>query len=329
MADAPKKKDGDGDKRPIIIRRKKVVAGGHHGGAWKVAYADFVTAMMAFFLVMWLVASANDQQKSAIFDYFNNPSMTRGAAPMPAPGQDGPGGASTSPIDLRGGLTASAPAFVPDSGSGTPKSPEDPNKTLTPRAAADQIEEKRRFEQIRQELQKAIDNNAALQRFKNQLLIDITTEGLRIQIVDAQNRPMFDLSGTTMKPYARDLLLEVGKSLTVAPNRISISGHTDDTPYVGGDRVRYTNWELSADRANAARRVLAEGGVPPDKVARVVGMSSYAMLDAANPGNPINRRISIIVLNKATEESLQRSDRVEVSPADGPPANPAPPAPPK
>jgi chemotaxis protein MotB len=329
MAEAPKKKEGAADKRPIIIRRKKVVAGGHHGGAWKVAYADFVTAMMAFFLVMWLVASANDQQKSAIFDYFKNPSMAQGAAPMPAPGQDGPGGASTSPIDLRGGLTASAPANVPDSGSGTPKSQEDPNNTLTPRAATDEIDEKRRFEQIRKELQNAIETSTALQKFKNQLLIDITSEGLRIQIVDDQNRPMFDLSGTTMKPYARDLLLEIGKSLTIAPNRISISGHTDDTPYIGGDRVRYTNWELSADRANAARRVLTEGGVPPDKVARVVGMSSYAMIDAANPGNPINRRISIIVLNKATEDSLMRSDRFQVSPAAGPPASPAPPAPPK
>lgn len=102
------------ETRPVIIRRKKIIAGGHHGGAWKVAYADFVTALMAFFLVMWLVASANDQQKTAIFDYFKNPSMAKGAAPIPAPGQDGPGGASTSPIELRGGLTASAPRRLPN-----------------------------------------------------------------------------------------------------------------------------------------------------------------------------------------------------------------------
>ncbi|MBU6378393.1 MAG: flagellar motor protein MotB [Gammaproteobacteria bacterium] len=326
MAESHIKKDGGKDVRPIIIRRKKVVEGGHHGGAWKVAYADFVTALMAFFLVMWLVASANDQQKTAIFDYFKNPSMVRGAAPMPAPGQDGPGGASTSPIDLRGGLSASAPAMIAEAGSGAPKA-DGTDTVLRSTAGAEASDEQQRFEQIRDELQKAIDANINLQRFKNQLLVDITSEGLRIQIVDDQNRPMFDLSGTTMKSYTRELLLAVGQSLVQVPNRISISGHTDDTPYIGGDRSRYTNWELSADRANAARRVLVEGGVPVDKVARVVGMSSYAMFDAENPSNPMNRRISIIVLNKATEESLMRSDRFNVKPASGPPATPAPTAP--
>lgn len=285
------------DKRPIIIRRKKVVAGGHHGGAWKVAYADFVTALMAFFLVMWLVASANEQQKTAIFEYFKNPSLSPGVAPMPAPGQDGPGGASTSPIDMRGGLTASAPSPIAESGAGTPRSPD----------AAEQVREAQRFEQIRKELQDAIAKNELLKQFSDQLLIDMTSEGLRIQIVDAQNRPMFDLSGTAMKPYARELLLEIGKSLEGVPNRLSISGHTDDTPFVGGNRSRYTNWELSADRANAARRVLVEGGVAVDKVARVVGMSSYVRLDDKNPSNPINRRISIVVLNKASEAALNRS----------------------
>ena len=194
-----------------------------------------------------------------------------------------------------------------------------------PRAAADDLSEQRRFEQIRSELRAAIEKNEVLQRFKNQLLIDITSEGLRIQIVDAQNRPMFDLSGTAMKPYARELLLEIGKALNDVPNRISISGHTDDTPFIGGDRQRYTNWELSADRANAARRVLGEGGMATDKVARVIGMSSYVMLDATNPSNPINRRISIVVLNKATEEALMRTDRFEVS--GGPAAARVPPAP--
>jgi chemotaxis protein MotB len=297
-----KKGKGQDEKRPIIIRRKKVVAGGHHGGAWKVAYADFVTALMAFFLVMWLVASANDQQKSAIFDYFKNPSLSRGTAPMPAPGQEGPGGASTSPIDLRGGLTASAPSPVAESGVGTPASND-----------AEKARETQKFEEIRKELLQAIDKNETLQKYREQLLIDITSEGLRIQIVDAQNRPMFDLSSTTMKPYARELLLEVGRSLENVPNRLSISGHTDDTPFVGGARSRYGNWELSADRANAARRVLVEGGVTEDKVARVVGMSSYVRLDTENPSNPINRRISIVVLNKATEDALNRSDTFTAS----------------
>lgn len=303
-----KKSKGSDDKRPIIIRRKKVIAGGHHGGAWKVAYADFVTALMAFFLVMWLVASANDQQKSAIFDYFKNPSMERGVAPIQAPGQNGPGGASTSPIELRGGLTASAPAPIAESGAGTPASPGPRDELRTPRALTGETSETKRFQEIRRELLAAIEKNETLQKYRDQLLIDITSEGLRIQVVDAQNRPMFDLSGTAIKPYARELLLEVGKSLEGVPNRLSISGHTDDTPFVGSVRSRYSNWELSADRANAARRVLVEGGVAEDKVARVVGMSSYVRLDRENPSNPINRRISIVVLNKATEEALNRSD---------------------
>jgi chemotaxis protein MotB len=294
------------EKRPIIIRRKKVVAGGHHGGAWKVAYADFVTALMAFFLVMWLVASANDQQKSAIFEYFKNPSMTRGAAPIPAPGQMGPGGANTSPINLRGGLTASAPAPEVGSGAGRPIADDPTEKTRKDEQFEIQRAEVQRFEEIRKDLREAVEKSELLQKYQNQLLIDITSEGLRIQIVDAQNRPMFDLSGTTLKPYARDLLLEVGKALEDVPNRISISGHTDNTPYVGGTRSRYTNWELSADRANAARRVLVEGGISVEKVARVVGMSSYSMFDPQNPANPTNRRISIVVLNKATEGSLGR-----------------------
>ena len=324
---ADKGKAGAQDKRPIIIRKKKIIAGGHHGGAWKVAYADFVTALTAFFLVMWLVASANDQQKTAIFEYFKNPSMARGAAPMPAPGQDGPGGASTSPIDMRGGLTASAPSSIAEAGAGTPISPAAPDELRKPRSLTGELNETKRFEEIRRELQQAIEKSEILQKFKNQLLIDITTEGLRIQIVDAQNRPMFDMSGTDMKPYARDLLLEVGKSLNGLPNKISISGHTDDTPFVGGDKTRYTNWELSADRANVARRVLASGGLSTDKVARVVGMSSYVMLDAQNPTNPMNRRISIVVLNKATEEALTRSAQFNVG--GGQQAAPAPKAAPK
>jgi chemotaxis protein MotB len=303
----PKKTE---DVRPVIIRRKKVVAGGHHGGAWKVAYADFVTALMAFFLVMWLVASANDSQKSAIFEYFNNPSMARGAAPVPAPGQDGPGGASTSPIQLAGGLTASAPAPIAESGAGAPIS-DRPEQMRRLRTDTGGQTEAQQLEALRAELRDAIDKSKALEAFKNQLLLDITPEGLRIQIVDAQNRPMFDLAGTELKDYATALLVEVGKYLNTVPNRITISGHTDDTPFTGR-RPNYTNWELSADRANAARRALINGGLAYDKIARVIGMSSYVLIDKDNPRNPINRRISVIVMTKAAEEALLRTDNPTV-----------------
>jgi len=148
-------------------------------------------------------------------------------------------------------------------------------------------------------------------------LIDITPEGLRIQIVDAQNRPMFDLAGTLLKDYATALLLEVGKYLNTVPNRITISGHTDETPFTGR-RPNYTNWELSADRANAARRALIDGGLAYDKIARVIGMSSYVLLDKANPRNPVNRRISVIVMTKAAEDALLRTDTPSDAPSNTP-----------
>ncbi len=304
------------ESRPIIIRRKKIIAGGHHGGAWKVAYADFVTALMAFFLVMWLVASANDQQKTAIFDYFKNLSMAKGSAPIPAPGQDGPGGASTSPIELRGGLTASAPSPIAESGAGTPIS-DKPEQVRRLRTNTGSLSEADQLQALKSDLQEAIEKSKALEAFKDQLLIDITPEGLRIQIVDAQNRPMFDLAGTQLKDYATALLLEVGKYLNTVPNRITISGHTDETPFTGR-RPNYTNWELSADRANAARRALIDGGLAYDKIARVIGMSSYVLLDKANPRNPVNRRISVIVMTKAAEDALLRTDTPSDAPSNTP-----------
>jgi chemotaxis protein MotB len=321
------------EARPVIIRRKKVIAGGHHGGAWKVAYADFVTALMAFFLVMWLVASVNDQQKSAIFEYFKNPSMERGLSSVSTPGGAGPGGASTSPIELRGGLTASAPAPIAGSGAGMPE--------VEKNAA---VSDKAKLETLRDELREAIEKSTTLEEYKDQLLLDITPEGLRIQIVDAQNRPMFDLSGTQLKPYARELLLEVGKYLATVPNRITISGHTDETPFAGGGQ-NYTNWELSADRANTARRTFKTAGLPDEKFARIIGMSSYVLIDDKNPRNPMNRRISIVVMTKQAEEAMRKTDNFDnpakrttnapapgaarpVRPA-GPAANPAPPSPPR
>jgi chemotaxis protein MotB len=255
---ADQKKPAAEEARPVIIRRKKVIAGGRHGGAWKVAYADFVTALMACFLVMWLVASVNDQQKSAIFEYFKKPSMERGLSSVSAPADDGPGRASTSPIDLRGGLTASAPAPIAGSGAGVP--------VLEKNA---EVNDQAGLEALRNGLKEAIEKSKTLEEYKEQLLLDITPEGLRIQIVDAQNRPMFDLSGTQLKPYARELLLEVSKYLATVPNRITIAGHTDETPFAGGGQ-NYTNWELSTDRANTARRTFTAAGLPEEKFARIM-----------------------------------------------------------
>lgn len=297
-------------KRPIIIVKRKRSGGhGHHGGAWKVAYADFVTAMMAFFLVMWLVTSVSKEQRAAIFDYFKNPSMEPGHSVKAAPGQQGPGGASTSPIDLGGGLDAPRALERNAEGLGEPV-PDISHEEA--RRIADEGE-RRQLESLMEELREAIEKSQALEPFKDQLLLDITPEGLRIQIVDKQNRPMFDLGATRLKDYTSRILRELASYLNTVPNRISLSGHTDAKPYSG---VRgYTNWDLSADRANAARRALEDGGLETHKVARIVGLASSVLFDKESPHNPINRRISILVMTKSAEARALSSDAPNVEAA--------------
>ncbi len=271
---------------PIVIRRvKKVVGGGHHGGSWKVAFADFATAMMAFFLLMWLIAATTKEQKGAISEYFNNPSMMDGRATAPSPGVNGPGGASTSLIKLGSGMEVKKSTI-------RPADPKEARKMA-------KEQERKRLESLMKELSAAIEASQSLAPFKDQLLIDITPAGLRIQIVDKQNRPMFDIGSTSLKPYTTEILRELAQFIGEVPNRISISGHTDTTPY--GKSNGYTNWELSADRANAARRALVAGGLKEDKIAVVVGLSSSVLFDKENAQAPINRRISIVVMTEAAE----------------------------
>jgi len=304
-----------GDGRPIVIvKRYKRAGGGHHGGAWKVAYADFVTAMMAFFLVMWLVTAVSRDQRAAIFDYFKNPSMEPGKSVRPAPGMAGPGGASTSPINLHGGLEAPRVASVVQPGIGAPVAPPTPSdaakhgegEDLAAAREAVNAAERLQLESLMEDLKKAIDKSQALQPFKDQLLLDITPEGLRIQIVDQQNRPMFDSGSAHLKPYTQDILTEVARYLNTVPNRLSLTGHTDAAPYAGGSGR--TNWDLSSERANAARRALEAAGLSTDKTARVVGLSSSVLFDKGDPRDPINRRISIIVMTRQAEAEALKTD---------------------
>ena len=305
-----------GDGRPIVIvKRYKRAGGGHHGGAWKVAYADFVTAMMAFFLVMWLVTAVSRDQRAAIFDYFKNPSMEQGKSVKPAPGMAGPGGASTSPINLHGGLDAPRVASVVQPGIGAPVTPPKPpsdapqhgeGEDLAAAREAVNAAERQQLESLMEDLKKAIDKSQALQPFKDQLLLDITPEGLRIQIVDQQNRPMFDSGSAHLKPYTQDILTELARYLNTVPNRLSLTGHTDAAPYAGGSGR--TNWDLSSDRANAARRALEAAGLSTDKTARVVGLSSSVLFDKGDPRDPINRRISIIVMTRQAEADALKTD---------------------
>ena len=306
-------------ERPlIIVKRYRRVEGGHHGGAWKIAYADFVTAMMAFFLVMWLVTSISKQQRAAIFEYFKNPSMEQGRSVRPAPGQMGPGGASTSPINLGGGLdaprtsaTGSPTELGAGSGNAGTRTSEPGAESSRPpagQAVSPQAAEKERLEALLKELQEAISKGQALKPFKDQLLLDIMPEGLRIQIVDSQNRPMFDVGGAKLKDYTVTILRQLAPYLTSVPNRISITGHTDATPYSGSRD--YSNWELSADRANAARRILVSSGLPATKIGRIVGLADSAPMDRDHPLSPVNRRISIIVMTHAgdaTPEGLEHA----------------------
>jgi chemotaxis protein MotB len=291
----------DKAERPIVIvKRRKGGGGGHHGGAWKVAYADFVTAMMAFFMVMWLVAAVNKEQRAAIFEYFKNPSMQEGKSVKAAPGQMGPGGASTSVINMGGGMDA--PKATAKDGKSIGK---DKISDAEEAARIAEAAEHKKLESLMEELRKAIDESQALKPFKDQLLLDITPEGLRIQIVDAQNRPMFDLGSSKLKDYTTVILKELTTYLNTVPNKLSLSGHTDTTPY---SRAGYSNWDLSADRANSARRALETGGLNPDKIARVVGLSSVVLFDKENARNPINRRISIIVMTQKAEAEAMRID---------------------
>ena len=310
------------DKRAIVIvKRYKRGGEGHHGGAWKVAYADFVTAMMAFFLVMWLVTAVSRDQRAAIFDYFKNPSMEPGKSAKPAPGMNGPGGASTSPINMRGGLDAPRVLQSLAPGIGAPVAPPVPAATqpqtaprpepqeddpLSSARTAVQAAERRQLESLMDELKKAIDESQALEPFKDQLLLDITPEGLRIQIVDKQNRPMFDMGSTHLKPYTAAILAELARYLNRVPNRLSLTGHTDATPYVDGSGR--TNWDLSADRANAARRALEAAGLAGDKTARVVGLASSVLFNKDNPRAPVNRRISIIVMTRQAEQDALKTE---------------------
>lgn len=286
------------DKRPIVIKRIKKVAGGHHGGAWKIAYADFVTAMMAFFLLMWLLGSTTKGDLKGISDYFNTP--------LKIAFFGGEGSGDSSSIIKGGGKDLTSSVGQVKNG----ESPSD-SKIISIKASTEEllrlekIKEIAKLKELKMSIEKAISSNAKLQQFKNQILLDITTEGLRIQIVDEKNRPMFRSGRAELEPHTKEILHEIGSTLNTMPNKVSLSGHTDAQPYAM-DRKGFSNWDLSADRANASRRELIVGGMDESKVVRVVGLSSAVLFDKENPFNPINRRISIIVMNKKAEEAAQR-----------------------
>jgi len=282
------------DIKPIIVKRIKKTAAGHHGGAWKIAYADFVTAMMAFFLLMWLLGSTTKGDLQGIADYFKTPLKVAMAGGSGA-------GASNSILDGGGKDLTRKDGQVKNSDT------KDQEKKINIKSAKAELArlEMDALKLLKARIQEAIDSNENLKKYKNQLLLDLTSDGLRIQIVDDQNRPMFAVSKAELQPYAKDILHEIGHMLNGVPNKISLSGHTDALPYPNGEKS-YSNWELSSDRANASRRELVLGGMDETKIMRVVGLSSAILFDKQDPFNPINRRISIIVMNKKAEDDASK-----------------------
>ena len=294
---------GDSKKlQPIIIKRVK--KGGHavHGGAWKIANADFVTAMMAFFLLMWLLGSTTDGDKKGIADYFQSPLKIAMA---------GGSGSGDSNSVLKGG-GESLTSTVGQVKKGDVEAQR--NTINLHKLKAEQVRaEIARLEDLKQEIQQKLQSNEKLKEVSSQIRLDMTRDGLRIQIVDDQNRPMFASGSATIAPYMKDLLRAIGSVLTEVPNRLTLEGHTDAQPFPGGDRG-YSNWELSADRANASRRELIAGGLADDRVLRVQGLASSQPFDEKDPLAPTNRRISIIVMNRDAEDRMFRTDPDKVAP---------------
>ena len=268
---------------PIVIVKKRKHKGGGHGahGSWKIAYADFMTAMMAFFLVMWLISISSPKELIQIAEYFRTslatavaggPRISNSESPIPGGGDD----------------------YTQQKG----EVKKEPNIDELKRKM-----EQARLKKLRGDLDQLIEADPKLRALRPHLKIDLVQEGLRIQIIDSQNRPMFKTGSAEVEPYMRDILRAIAPVLNDIPNRISLSGHTDDIPYASGEWF-YSNWELSADRANSSRRELVIGGLDDGKVLRVVGMAATMKLADKGPDEAINRRISILVLNKQTEQSI-------------------------
>ncbi|HEY1844017.1 MAG TPA: flagellar motor protein MotB [Buttiauxella sp.] len=272
---------------PIIISRKrKRKKHAHHGGTWKIAYADFMTAMMAFFLVMWLLSSASDTKREMIADYFRMPLK-------PALGQ--------------GNKTSLSDSVIPGGGDDPMKQDGEVWKQQINKL--DRVKSTQSLKRAKERLEVMIETDPRLNAFKSNLLLTLTDDGLMIQITDSQERPMFKVGSESPEAYMNGILQALVPLLNELPNQISLTGHTDSLPYAGGNRG-YSNWELSAGRANAARRVLVTAGLDDERFLRVIGTGSRMGLDNISPDNPMNRRISILVLSKPKEQQIRDENTV-------------------
>lgn len=270
-----------GDKRPIVIRRKKVVHG-HHGGAWKIALADFMTALMALFLVMWILSVADDETRQAVADYFSTPLLTA----------------------ITGGDRSGSTRVIPGGGPDPTHSEGERARIDTLQRTRPSMQERRFFTELQERIERAIELDPELRQLRSQMRFDLTHEGLRIQLLDTEQRPMFELGSDQVAPYMRSLLRTLAPLLNELPNELSISGHTDSVPYAGG-YSGYSNWELSNDRANASRRELIAGGFDPGQLLRVSGFADRVLLPETESTDPVNRRIELVVLLPDIAEAIR------------------------
>ena len=339
----------NGELQPIIVKKIKK-GGGHHGGAWKVAYADFVTAMMAFFLLLWLLNVTTEVQRNAISNYFDptHPKVsesTSGAGGVLGGLSMTPKGAMTTSVqnitrpDPSGSRTGSANPRQEDGGNMDP----DKNAISTPAQPSQQVQkqikkenirntlrekETAKFEEAAEKLKQAISENEQLNALSEHLMVDVTEEGLRIQILDQDGRSMFPSGSARMHDHTRALMLQVALVIQDMPNELSIRGHTDSVPF--GPGAEYTNWELSSDRANSSRRVLLEAGLPQERLNDVQGRAATSPLLPEDTTNARNRRITIILLHQditspgildESNQELDEGEEIEVDPllAEPPP----------
>ncbi|WP_445621580.1 flagellar motor protein MotB [Kushneria sp. Sum13] len=278
-------------RRPIVIRRKKAAA--HHGshGSWKIAYADFMTAMMAFFLVMWLLAGTSKAEFEQISEYFRTPLK----------------------VALAGGDRNSASnSAIPGGGDDVMHS-EGERSRITIEQNSSMATDMSALSRLKARLEALMQEDPALRDLRSQMRLDLTPEGLRIQIVDSQRRPMFEVGSARVATYMHRILTAIAPLLNELPNKLTLSGHTDDLPFAAGFKG-YSNWELSTDRANASRRELVAGGLEPEKLLRVIGMAD-TMNMPDEEDSALNRRISILVLNSRAQKMMEQENMAPAAPA--------------
>lgn len=303
MADAF---EGDDGLAPLILTKKKKIAAGAHGGAWKIAYADFVTAMMAFFLLLWLLNATTENQMNGLSEYFAPASVADNAV---AVGEAMAGmavaveGAMRS-ASSRPRVTVALPSYGQEaSGTNEGTEREDEDKTETQTAAA--IQEQQRNEKLNEameQLRQSVLEVPELQAIQASMVFEITAEGLRIQILDQEDRPMYQENSAELTRYSRQLLAVVGSIISSLPNEVIITSHTERNGFIKDGF--YTNWELSADRAFIIRQWLVDAGLPEEKIIAVRGKGDSDLLDPRFPGSTRNRRLAILLTFPDYDEAI-------------------------